>query len=163
MPSPTPRLSRGYSLRQKFALAALMTHVMALVIGYAIAMWVRAERLDPSVEPFLLAGFYLLLALCAVLDALWADEVMFAGSFRITALQGKSVESLHADSDLEDMVATTVCRHAVKANDDLHPKELEKLLEDLLDCELPFCCPHGRPTLVQISFKELEKKFGRVV
>ena len=63
----------------------------------------------------------------------------------------------------EDMVATTVCRHAVKANDDLHPKELEKLLEDLLDCELPFCCPHGRPTLVQISFKELEKKFGRVV
>lgn len=107
MPSPTPRLSRGYSLRQKFALAALMTHVMALVIGYAIAMWVRAERLDPSVEPFLLAGFYLLLALCAVLDALWADEVMFAGSFRITALQGKSVESLHADSDLEDMVATT--------------------------------------------------------
>ena len=63
----------------------------------------------------------------------------------------------------EDMVATTVCRHAVKANDDLHPKELEKLLEDLLVCELPFCCPHGRPTLVQISFKELEKKFGRLV
>ncbi len=63
----------------------------------------------------------------------------------------------------EDMVATTVCRHAVKANDDLHPKELAKLLEDLLGCELPFCCPHGRPTLVQISFKELEKKFGRVV
>ena len=50
----------------------------------------------------------------------------------------------------EDMVATTVCRHAVKANDDLHPKELEKLLEDLLACDLPFCCPHGRPTLASI-------------
>ncbi len=107
MPSPTSRLSRGYTLRQKFALAALMTHVMALVIGYAIAMWVRGERLEPSLEPLLLAGFYVLLALCAVLDAMWADEVIFAGSFRITALQGKSVESLHADSDLEDMVATT--------------------------------------------------------
>lgn len=63
----------------------------------------------------------------------------------------------------EDMVATTVCRHAVKANDDLHMEELKSLLKDLLACDLPFCCPHGRPTLVQISYKELERKFGRVV
>lgn len=63
----------------------------------------------------------------------------------------------------EDLVATTVCRHAVKANDSLHAKELEKLLVDLLACDLPFCCPHGRPTLVQISFNELERKFGRAV
>ena len=63
----------------------------------------------------------------------------------------------------EDMVATTVCRHAVKANDPLHPRELEKLLADLLVCEMPYCCPHGRPTLIQISYDELEKKFGRKV
>ncbi len=63
----------------------------------------------------------------------------------------------------EDMVATTVCRYAVKANDDLRPPEVSKLLEDLLDCELPYCCPHGRPTLIQMSFEELEKKFGRTV
>lgn len=61
----------------------------------------------------------------------------------------------------EDMIATTVCRHAVKANDDLREPELRKLLEDLLACEMPYCCPHGRPTLIQISLPELEKKFGR--
>lgn len=61
----------------------------------------------------------------------------------------------------EDMVATTVCRHAVKANDPLHPQELQKLLEDLLVCEMPYCCPHGRPTLIQISYAELDRKFGR--
>ena len=61
----------------------------------------------------------------------------------------------------EDMVATTVCRHAVKANDPLHAEELQKLLEDLLICEMPYCCPHGRPTLIQISYGELERKFGR--
>ncbi|MEM9283275.1 MAG: DNA mismatch repair endonuclease MutL [Verrucomicrobiota bacterium] len=61
----------------------------------------------------------------------------------------------------EDMIATTVCRHAVKANDPLHEKELERLLEDLLDCDMPYCCPHGRPTLIQISYGELERKFGR--
>lgn len=63
----------------------------------------------------------------------------------------------------EDMIAKTVCRHAVKANDPLRYLEVEKLIQDLLDCELPYCCPHGRPTMIQISNAELEKKFGRKV
>jgi DNA mismatch repair protein MutL len=61
----------------------------------------------------------------------------------------------------EDMIATTVCRHAVKANDHLSLPELQALLKDLAACEMPFCCPHGRPTLIQISHSELERKFGR--
>jgi len=61
----------------------------------------------------------------------------------------------------EDMIATTVCRHAVKANDFLREPELKKLLDDLFACEMPYCCPHGRPTLIQISHGELERKFGR--
>lgn len=63
----------------------------------------------------------------------------------------------------EDMIAKTVCRHAVKANDFLRYAEVEKLIRDLLECELPYCCPHGRPTMIQISLGELEKKFGRKV
>ena len=63
----------------------------------------------------------------------------------------------------EDMIAKTVCRHAVKANDPLRFPEVEKLIRDLLACELPYCCPHGRPTMIQISNAELEKKFGRKV
>lgn len=61
----------------------------------------------------------------------------------------------------EDVIATTVCRHAVKANDYLREPELVRLIQDLLACELPYCCPHGRPTMIQISYGELEKKFGR--
>ncbi|HZR05253.1 MAG TPA: DNA mismatch repair endonuclease MutL [Candidatus Udaeobacter sp.] len=61
----------------------------------------------------------------------------------------------------EEMIALTVCRHAVKANDPLRYPEIEKLIRDLLDCDLPYCCPHGRPTMIQISLLELEKKFGR--
>jgi DNA mismatch repair protein MutL len=63
----------------------------------------------------------------------------------------------------EEMIAKTVCRHAVKANDPLRYLEVEKLIGDLLECELPYCCPHGRPTMIQISHAELEKKFGRKV
>ena len=62
----------------------------------------------------------------------------------------------------ESMVAKTVCRHAVKANDPLSEPELRKLLEDLRACELPYTCPHGRPTLIEMSYRELEKKFGRI-
>lgn len=61
----------------------------------------------------------------------------------------------------EDMIATTACRHAVKANDVLSVPELRALLDDMFACEMPYCCPHGRPTLIQISYAELEKKFGR--
>jgi DNA mismatch repair protein MutL len=63
----------------------------------------------------------------------------------------------------EEMIAKTVCRHAVKANDPLRYPEIEKLIRDLLECDLPYCCPHGRPTMIQISLVELEKKFGRKI
>jgi DNA mismatch repair protein MutL len=61
----------------------------------------------------------------------------------------------------ETAIATTVCRHAVKARDPLKLQEIENLLRDLAQCDLPYTCPHGRPTMIQISHAELEKKFGR--
>lgn len=63
----------------------------------------------------------------------------------------------------ENAIATTVCRHAVKARDPLKLQEIEALLRDLAQCDLPYTCPHGRPTMIQISHAELEKKFGRKV
>ena len=62
----------------------------------------------------------------------------------------------------EHTVAKTVCRHAVKANDFLGEAELENLIEDLRHCAMPYTCPHGRPTLIEMNYRELEKKFGRV-
>jgi DNA mismatch repair protein MutL len=61
----------------------------------------------------------------------------------------------------EAVVAKTVCRHAVKANDPLAGRELEGLIDDLRRCEMPYTCPHGRPTLIELNWRELEKKFGR--
>jgi DNA mismatch repair protein MutL len=61
----------------------------------------------------------------------------------------------------EEVIAKTVCRHAVKANDRLNDAEAVRLLADLLACELPYTCPHGRPTMILWSKAELEKKFGR--
>jgi DNA mismatch repair protein MutL len=62
----------------------------------------------------------------------------------------------------EEAVAKTVCRHAVKAHDPLDLPELEHLLADLRQCDMPYTCPHGRPTLIELPYRELERKFGRV-
>jgi DNA mismatch repair protein MutL len=72
---------------------------------------------------------------------------------------GQEVNSMRLG---EHMIAKTVCRHAVKANDPLAGPELENLVNDLRQCAMPYTCPHGRPTLIEMNFKELEKKFGRV-
>jgi DNA mismatch repair protein MutL len=72
-------------------------------------------------------------------------------------------EQIHARRLSEDKIATTVCRHAVKAHDPLRGEELRALLAQLHQCDLPYTCPHGRPTLIQMSYAELEKKFGRRV
>ncbi len=61
----------------------------------------------------------------------------------------------------EQVVAKTVCRHAVKANDPLAGPELQSLVEDLRRCAMPYTCPHGRPTLIEMNYRELERKFGR--
>jgi DNA mismatch repair protein MutL len=73
---------------------------------------------------------------------------------------GQGVNSMRLG---EGMVIMTVCRQAIKANDALAGSELEKLLEDLRRCTMPYTCPHGRPTLIEMSYPELEKKFGRMV
>ena len=62
----------------------------------------------------------------------------------------------------EDVIAKTVCRHAVKANDLLREEELQGLVDDLRNCKMPYTCPHGRPTLIEMTYQELEKKFGRI-
>lgn len=85
--------------------------------------------------------------------AAWLDQVIE----ELSSLSSKS-SSLRLS---EDAIATTACRASVKSNDVLSIPEMQALLKDLFACEMPYCCPHGRPTLVQISTGELERKFGR--
>ena len=80
----------------------------------------------------------------------------------VTDLQQEGGETRKGRRLSEEIVAKTVCRHAVKAKDALKPAEWDMLLHDLLACDLPYTCPHGRPTMIQLSLAELDKKFGRM-
>jgi DNA mismatch repair protein MutL len=61
----------------------------------------------------------------------------------------------------EETVAKAACTAAVKAHDKLTLDEIEALMVALAKTELPYTCPHGRPTLVHMSFREINRKFGR--
>ncbi|MBE6008105.1 MAG: DNA mismatch repair endonuclease MutL [Lachnospiraceae bacterium] len=62
-----------------------------------------------------------------------------------------------------DAIATMACKAAVKANDKLSYQEAEALIIKLLGLVNPFSCPHGRPTIIELTKYELEKKFKRIV
>ncbi len=61
----------------------------------------------------------------------------------------------------EWVLHSIACRAAIKAGDKTHAAELMHLAENVLDGKIPPFCPHGRPIVLKISRKELEKQFGR--
>jgi DNA mismatch repair protein MutL len=64
---------------------------------------------------------------------------------------------------LDQCLILMACHGAVRANQQLSDKEIKGLLERLDRCEHPSNCPHGRPTWISWSIKDLEKSFGRIV
>ena len=74
------------------------------------------------------------------------------------------VESIANNNDtIYHVLATSACKAAVKAHDILSIEEVEALRKQLLELHNPYHCPHGRPIILEISRKELEKLFQRIV
>ena len=64
---------------------------------------------------------------------------------------------------LQDRVATMACKAAVKGGSRLSYKEIVNLIDEMLSLDNPFNCPHGRPTIIEITKAELERKFKRIL
>lgn len=62
-----------------------------------------------------------------------------------------------------EQIASCSCKGAVKGNQQISQKEMEALLEQLMELENPYTCPHGRPVIIKMTRYELEKKFKRVI
>ena len=58
-------------------------------------------------------------------------------------------------------VATAACKASLKANTYLTTSDMEVIIKDLFNCEDPYTCPHGRPTMVKYTKYELERFFKR--
>lgn len=64
---------------------------------------------------------------------------------------------------ITERVATMSCKAAVKGNNKLSFEEAKELIEELMQAENPYNCPHGRPTLIVMSKYEVERKFKRIL
>lgn len=78
------------------------------------------------------------------------QEVLHKNNLDVIALQ-------------EHAIATLSCKASLKANTYLSPSDMQTIFDNLMRCENPYVCPHGRPTILFYSDYELEKLFKRVV
>lgn len=60
-------------------------------------------------------------------------------------------------------IATMACKMSIKGNQKVSLMEVEHLLDELMELENPYQCPHGRPTIIKMSKYEIDKKFKRIV
>lgn len=61
----------------------------------------------------------------------------------------------------EYLIATYSCKAAIKTGQVLSIDEMEALVIELNKCDVPYACPHGRPTMIELTFDELDKTFCR--
>jgi len=60
-----------------------------------------------------------------------------------------------------NMAASYACKAAIKTGDRLDPVEMQTLVDQLFLCETPYACPHGRPTIINLTIEELDRRFKR--
>ena len=75
----------------------------------------------------------------------------------------KFSENAASPEMIYERVASMSCKAAVKGGHTLTFREADELIDQLLELENPYACPHGRPTIISMSKYELEKKFKRIV
>jgi len=64
--------------------------------------------------------------------------------------------------DMKHVIAASVaCKAALKAGDRLNDEEVDSLISRLFETRMPFACPHGRPTMIRLSWEEIERRFLR--
>lgn len=80
----------------------------------------------------------------------------------IDSLSGEISRNLPAEA-VDEKIASMSCKAAVKGKMKLSTQEVHALIGELLTLKNPYHCPHGRPTIIAMSKRELEKKFKRIV
>ncbi|KMZ55013.1 DNA mismatch repair endonuclease MutL [Dorea sp. D27] len=128
----------------------------------------EAELLNTYMEQFTKVGFEIeefgqeSYAVRAVPDNLFSIAKKELLMEMIDSLSDEISRTLSPDL-IDEKVASMSCKAAVKGNMKLSAAEVDALIGELLMLENPYHCPHGRPTIIAMTKRELEKKFKRIV
>lgn len=72
------------------------------------------------------------------------------------------IELRSKSEDIKHVIAASVaCKAALKAGDNLNEEEVNSIIRRLFETRMPFACPHGRPTMIRLSWDEIERRFLR--
>ncbi len=85
-----------------------------------------------------------------------AEEVIREILVNLTEMHEVSAKEIR-----HQVLATTACRAAIKAGEELSLRQMQIVLEELSHTAYPYTCPHGRPTVLKFSSEELAKMFKR--
>lgn len=88
------------------------------------------------------------------------EGLAFLEEMKELILQGAAPGKGHSERFL-DLLSLKACKAAVKARDHLEPVEIKRLLSEMDSLDNPYTCPHGRPTVIRIGVRDLEKYFKR--
>lgn len=114
----------------------------------------QLERLGFLIEPF--GGRSILVQGIPSSLRNWSE-----GRLLLDMLDDLSENERSQNDDTHDLVASFACHGAVRAGALLTVPEMQNLVDKLFATDVPLSCPHGRPTLIQFSTEELERRFGR--
>jgi len=98
---------------------------------------------------------YLLKTIPSVFGRMQPKELLFEVLDNLK--QGKNkIEQIQ-----EEIITRMACRASIKAGDIVTISEIQQMLDELANCNLPYTCPHGRSIMIKVTVDELEKKFKR--
>ena len=98
---------------------------------------------------------YLLKTIPSVFGRLQPKELLFE------VLENLKQSRNRLEKIQEEIITRMACRASIKAGDIITISEIQKLLDELANCSLPYTCPHGRSIMIKVTVEELEKKFKR--
>lgn len=126
----------------------------------------EALYVDSNIEEFIKVGFRLEsignndyaireIPLWAKLDEV--DSLVY--EILSLLVENKKIDIIHFRDNIAKQIS---CKASIKANHQLSRVEIDSLMKNLDTCKNPFTCPHGRPTIIELSQQDLEKMFERI-
>jgi DNA mismatch repair protein MutL len=138
------------------------TLLVPLSLGLKPSLRPRYEQIQ---EEFLNLGIYIerLSENDVILRSvpLWLKEGRQEAFFADLLERFEDERSLSTESLRKASLATTACHRSVRFNQQLTHQEMRQIIDELSLCDQPYHCPHGRPTLIKISTKDLWRDFER--
>lgn len=92
------------------------------------------------------------------------DAYVFSSVSIKEVIDQYAAEQKIRNTDKRDYLAASIaCKAAIKTGKSIRKEEMMKLISDLLACDMPYCCPHGRPIIIEMSLYRLDRLFGRIL